>query len=528
MSRYTEIPEKIKEEYKDKMQDLELGETPKRSISKKNIGYWMKHTTGLTPYTWQYYVMKRFIDSIRQEDPENQIWCTARQFMGKTTAICTIALHSVLFNTMPIKSKGGFTHIGIVSRSDKQSKKIIANIRNIMSMADRHVQRLSGGKYKNYVSNMLGNKPSDSNNKSELTFRRNGGDGKKLGVISTYPPTDAIVGETLSALFCDEAAIYDDEDFFLRAAFPTLNMTNGPAILASTPRGPQGYFYKLFDPNNEFNIEGKKFRKVWFNWEYIEKERFIEKVKDKRDMYMTTGKEKLFEQEYNAKFITTANSFFDNETIEKSEDPEMSRMNSYDKKCDMGIDFGVTNSQTVITISMMDNDGIIRLLYHYMYEAGKDDSLLEDVQDLYNKFNIQRIIVDDCSQGHHWIKKMERAGLPIKKMGFKADKTKKFTQFRAAMNDDKIRFYPNKSLKNQLRVIKAKEGVRSTKITSPQKANDDFVDSFIMSSYYYLDGKKGVKMHSWDESNYDKDNVSSYVKKYKKRKDRYGKMSRMW
>jgi len=57
---------------------------------------------------------------------------------------------------------------------------------------------------------------------------------------------DLIRGDSLALLLVDEAAWVEEEAFL--AALPMLGMTDGTAILASTPGGPSGLLFDLFNP----------------------------------------------------------------------------------------------------------------------------------------------------------------------------------------------------------------------------------------------------------------------------------------
>lgn len=65
---------------------------------------------------------------------------------------------------------------------------------------------------------------------------------------------ELIRGDTLDLLLCDEAAWVEDDAF--AAALPMLGMSQGSAILASTPGGPDGLFFDLFNDEDGEKSEG--------------------------------------------------------------------------------------------------------------------------------------------------------------------------------------------------------------------------------------------------------------------------------
>ena len=215
---YTEIPQKIKDKRDEICSPLKPGETASISQAKKDIGYFMYHSLGMKPYHWQYYAFQRY------KTGKHQLWCTPRQYLGKSTALAVMALHSVFYNMMPIASKGNKTIVGIISRSDSQSKKMITDIRNLLYQGDEWVARLTGGKVTSYFSSRFSTKKNDANSKTQITLR-NPSTGKILGVIKSLPPTDAARGETFSTVFCDEAAFFEDDDFFIHDEAFTKNIS---------------------------------------------------------------------------------------------------------------------------------------------------------------------------------------------------------------------------------------------------------------------------------------------------------------
>lgn len=487
---YTQISQKTIEERDSVCESPKLGESVSKTKAKEDIGYFTYHQLGMKPYAWQYQAFKQFRNS-----PKHQLWCTPRQYMGKSTALAIIALHSCIYNLYPIESKGNKTIIGIVSRSDEQSKKLVADIKTMMWKGDDHVERITGGKVKNFFTQYLSSAQDYAQTKSEMTFVEPR-TGKVIGQIICLPPTDRVRGYTFSHLLMDEVAFFEDDEFFLTIAAPTLNITKGKMVMTTTPNGQRGFFFKVFDP---FDIEPTNdFDRIWLNWEHIEIDDFRQKVIETRDLYYVTGKAKKFEQEYEAKFTAAVNNYFDPEKVDDAMDKELQKWNSYDKPTDMGIDFGMVNSRTVITISRYCDDDVIRLIYHYIYPYGTDNSLVLDVKELVKRFNVQRVIVDNCPEGYHFIQLMKEEGLNLKEMTFRKEKVAKYGQFRAKLYSGKIKFYRFEELSAEMKAMEEEETVRSTRISKPSGGTDDIVDSFVMSVYYFIEDNNKLKFYDWD------------------------------
>jgi len=480
---YSTIPQSIIKERDEICIPLGKGESVKKSLAKENIGYFMYHQLGLKPYAWQYMAFKEF-----RKQNKHQIWATSRQYLGKTTAIAMMALHSVVYNMYPSEGLHNRTVIGVISRTEEQSKKIIKDIRDLMYRGDEQISRITGGKITKFFDNMLSTTKSSANSKTEITLTN----GCR---IIALPPTDRVRGYTFSQLFCDEAAFFENDEFFLEIAFPTLSKTNGKMVLTSTPNGQKGFFFKVFDPFEQ-GEERQDFNKIWLYWKHIENPDEIEKVMVTKDMYYSTGRGIKFEQEYETKFTATVDTFLDSDKVDEGIDKSSTKLTQFDGKTDMGIDVGYVDARTVITISYIDKDKVSHLIYHYIYPQKNDLTLISDVQKLIPRFNVQRIIIDDCPASGHIIQRMKEIGLNVKPMSFKKDKVRKYGEFRAQLYKGKIKYYNLKDMIHEMKALQEEETLKSTRISKPQGGSDDIIDSFLMSLYYYIESNKGIRL--WD------------------------------
>jgi hypothetical protein len=157
--------------------------------------------------------------------------------------------------------------------------------------------------------------------------------------------------------------------------------------------------------------------------------------------------------------------------------------------CDMGIDFGgQRRSRTVITITKLNPDTKqIMRLFHKAYPVQRDLNLIDDVEALLSQFNVQRIIPDDCPEGDHLIRQMkERKGWNLHPMNFRADKVKKYGAFRSAVNKGLVKSYEDPELKVEMKALENSEGSRQSLIQAAPGYTDDFIDSFVMSAYFFV------------------------------------------
>jgi len=373
------------------------------------------------------------------------------------------------------------TKIGIISKTEQQAMKIISDIKEYIKLGDLHVERITGGKVKNYFSNKVDRGQTASNNKSQITFN-NG------CTIISLPPTGKIKGYSFSYLFIDEAAHIDNPDTYYIDSEPTVNATNGTIVLTSTPNGRQGFYFDIFDP---FDDQDKhEYKRLWLHYEDLHNQDMIDRILEKKQQYYARGQEKRFQQEYDAMFTVQASAFFENDDLVDMFDDTLEKLNTYEGACDLSVDFGMVNSHTVITITRLNKDNIIERMYHHRYEFGKDDNLLEDIASLKERFNVKRIIPDDCPEGYTIIQEMEKKGWNVKPMSFRRDKVNKYFTFRSWLRQRKIKSYKDKVLEQEMAALQEEETVRSTKIYKPYGGTDDMIDSFVMSCYFYLEPKQ--------------------------------------
>lgn len=498
---YTKIPKEVIDERDEICTPLTVGETVSMRKAKDSITYFCYHQLGITPYAWQHMLFNKVI-----KDDQDILACTPRQ-VGKSFAVAVTALHHVTYNTLPIASKGKRTIMGIASKSEGQSKKIIKDIRALMDIGDDHIHRKYG--VKDFFKSRLSVKQSDTNSKTQLTFREpvSKWDGKKkikvpegkiVGEIIAVPATESARGNTFSKLFMDEAAFFEMDDFYSTVAEPTLRSTNGHSIVTTTPHGQRGWFFKVFDPFDDTYVENPYYR-LWLHWEHIENEQEKEAVLTKQKNMEQSGEIRQFEQEYEARFTSDASSFFDAERVDEMFDKTMTPWDRYDKPTELGIDVGFETSRSVVTISRLGSDGIIRRVWHNVYPQGNDMSLVEDVIKLIPLYNVQRVIIDHCPAASGMIQDFRKRGVNIKLMSFKKDKSAKYFQFRSKMYKGLIKSYPDRKLSAEMKALEEIEGIRSTRIEKPKSGSDDSIDSFVISTYFYIEDSKGLRTYDLDE-----------------------------
>lgn len=460
------------------------------------------HKLGIRPYKYQHMLYKNLMK-------QKKIILTKSRQIGISTAIEIIALWAATTNAFP---SGIFknTKIGIVSKSDKQSKKVLLDIKKIMAMADSRnsntefAMKLDDSKYA-------------PNNMYELSF-------KNKCFIKCFPPTDSIRGESLDIVFVDEGAFVED-DIFYDSIEPTTSKSDGKIIIASTPNGQKGFFFELFDPWDKYKTHN--YNRYWFYWKQCEDVIQRKIIKSKFYEAREKGTLKNFDQEYNAKFTVDEEAFFDSTDVNNAVDHNMSMELEWKKSpCSLSIDYGITKAATVLTVKTKVNK-IIRTLFQW---AGFDfdENLLMDksfehsIPNMLERYSIQDIYVDDCPQGNRTNKEMENEGYPVKRIYFSSGqggmgtKHKMYYGYRGALKKGLIKFPEIKELMIEMKALMEVRMKVTTSIGKPKNGTDDRIDGEVMASIPFIESQgdfyaeivepdKKQRINAWNRARYDED-----------------------
>jgi hypothetical protein len=211
------------------------------------------------------------------------------------------------------------------------------------------------------------------------------------------------------------------------------------------------------------------------------------------------GKRDEVQRGYYCRFVKGESSYFDPEDVRRCfAQEDYAPFTSFNKPCDLGIDFGgQVTSKTVLTISYLDDTGTIRRIFVQSYPVGKDNELVNDVALIRQSFNIQRIIVDDCPAGQTFIKQMEDKGWELYRMNFRSEKVKKYGAFRVALKRGYIRSFQDDVLKAEMYALESTPGARQSNIQHAPGYTDDFIDSFLMSTYFFIEDEERLEVFQW-------------------------------
>ena len=486
---------------------------------------------GVQLYAWQVYflmLIKRAVDSKNNRLltylTREFLALTSRQ-IGKSTAIAIFCLWACVFNKYPGTLHNN-TIAGIVSASDVQSKKLLYEMKKFLnsgnivmaSYLDDQGKSIFG---KEFFKSLLNE--TEPNNTTTITFKAYDEKihgkyvlkGSRYGsVIKSYPPTSSVLGETFTIVIEDEAGKSDSisDQFHYDYIYPTGNSTDALRIYTSTPWTPSGFFYRMADPYDEF--EKTECERVLFTIDAIRIEApdYYNKVKKDIDRWISDGKLNEVQRAYYCMFVKGEKNYFNPDMVNDCFKTDYLMYEEYPSLCDMGIDFGgQVTSRTVITISAMTDTGEIRRLYSKAYQVGEDGTLIDDVAGLLKRFNVQRIIPDDCPAGQFLIRVMKEKGWNIQPMVFRTDKVKKYGAFRSKLNRNKALSYVDADLKTEMMAMEQAETARQSLIMHAPGYTDDLIDSFVMSCYFYVDEEDDFNFYSANEDD-DDEEVTRYAK----------------
>jgi hypothetical protein len=432
-----------------------------------------------------------------------------------STALAILAIWCCVFNKAPVK-KGSFrnTLFGIVSAGDEQAKTLLNEIKKYLYTGDTHMAEYVDAEGKpmfgeTFFTSLLSKNQSDSNNKSTVTFAKHipsvHGDillaGSKVGsTIRCWPPTDIVLGKTLTVAVIDEAGRLEKitDEFVTEFFLPTTSANGGITIYTSTPWIPAGHFYRMVNPDGTFDDRADV---CMFSIDAIKTEGADQYnfVNDKLIApLIRDGKRDEVQRAFYCRFVKGETAYFDPEDVRKCFSENSAPLTSFKQPCDLGIDFGgQVVSKTVFTISYLDEKATIRRIYSHFYPVGGDNELVNDIALLFKSFNIQRIIVDDCPAGQTFIKSMEDRGWEVHRMVFRADKVKKYGAFRVALKRGYIKSYNDDLLKAEMYALENTPGARQSNIQHAPGYTDDLIDSFLMSTFFFIEDEERLEAFQW-------------------------------
>lgn len=434
---------------------------------REDILKFSKFMIGFTPRPYQAYLFDKIIK-------HQKVAVVKGRQIGFSTSLALFCLWSAWFNKFPAGAKKN-TEITVISKDDQSAKDLLQLIKDFMYMGDKH------------MSNFLKGKPEHSTQIFSKEMVKNNVDELKLNngcVIRSYPPTGKIRHTANSLIILDEFAFInstDPEAFYYTDVLPTISETGGKIVVSSTPNGFGGIFYEIIDP------EEKKAKHEFYRMMVPFTINTSKKYQENVAMLKEHMDESKYAQEYLCDFTQNDVSFFQSRKIKEMFDENVNDLilDKYEYVC--GIDYGMTEARTVITLCTKI-DEIIYRVYYKEFESGWDiNGVIPFMTGLKDRFNISKIIVDDCPQGDAVNKKMMEMGWNIELFDFHTKKIETYCAFRQKLNKGEIKMAYDAETECQFLEMQQEESkTGKLMIHKRRSGRDDICDSMILSSSHYL------------------------------------------
>lgn len=451
------------------------------------FAYWMLGIR-LRPYQMQ------AIDTLYENNDVALAWSRRT---GKSTIVKIQVLHTAVFNLLPGTITGTTWNI-ILQDQDIANSLYIEPLHEMMEKGDKIVNtNFKGALGENFFTSKLVTR-RDKFGKvraNQITLITETG----VSRINTLPPTNKAIGREGNiagdeiAKWKDNPKVKDEFKYFDQIMAIKKDNPKLKAIFLSTPEGDADLFAKeIFDPNNQ--SKNNNFVKVWFPYWARTDEQWLGEMKITREKAISVKRLQLFQQEYEAKFITISDPYFDlEEHINKNITKDFNWRQAYERiqPCSIGIDWGGSmKSRTVICIYKwtLNEKDIIKPINIIRYEVGEDlDNFEKDVMNIKKNYNVKFVTVDN--KGGRWmiprLQKIFGAGRVIP-FNFAVDKVAGYELFREALGKNQIELPNYTPLINEMRNFNQKLKPSSTAGT------DDCIDACMMAAQPFITNKQST------------------------------------
>jgi hypothetical protein len=467
------LSEKDKEDYYSRMN---LEGQWKLSIMRDDPVRFAKFMLGITLRDYQCVLFNKI------EDSKRLAIVKARQ-IGFSTAIAAYCLWYAWFNKHP-SGVNNNTKICVISKDDDAAKKLLQSIKDMMYKGDAYMAQFLQGKSEYTTSLFSSQKVID--NMDQLTLR-NG------SIIYSFPPTGKVRGTSNDILFIDEFAFLNSTDkgkFLYTDALPTLSQTDGKLIISSTPNGYGDLFYELIDPDDK--LPKHLFERYMFPYSVNDDPSYVDQVKMLKDHVS----EIEFKQEYECDFTQNSVTFFNAKKVKDMFDETVNQMPLDGNEYVCGMDYGMTESRSVVTLSTKIGDHIYRAYFKEFEEGWDINNTIPFIEALRDRFNIVKVVVDDCVQGDAINRQMLDRGWNVELFDFHTMKEENYCALRNQINKGHVKMAHDKQTEKQFLELEQEETkTGKLSIHKPRSGRDDIVASMVLSARPFLESSKQVKVY---------------------------------
>lgn len=253
----------------------------------------------------------------------------------------------------------------------------------------------------NRVSNLISTSPLKSRvtraTRTTIQFDN------KSEIIALPASENLLRGYTAHMIICDEAA-FMPEQLITNIIFPMISSTQGYAIFLSTPWGRNHFFYKAFmDPNYSVH-------RVKSSESPLITPQFLEEMRHN----MT---EQAFQMEYEAEFVESANSFFQQDLIRQCvvNDPPTELIEGLEDNIPegnyyAGVDFGKLKDYSAIAVVKREDHNLTLVYLHEFALGTAYTNVINHLARTHQRFNFQKVIVDQTGIGEPVLDELKSQG----------------------------------------------------------------------------------------------------------------------
>lgn len=347
--------------------------------------------------------------------------------------------------------------------------------------------------------------------------------------ITSKPGTSAIRGGKKD-MYYDEAAFIKEFKELYQAGLPAITRGEGRVTVVSTPFGESGLYHELWNEDkwshhkvpwweSRFMVRGAILPDGTPNYEPVEEATALAPEMGTIERVDRFGSEKLqdilhsglrddliaFQTEYECMFVDEAEAYFPWDLVMSCKDnrlPVWSHWpDGYEWNGDglaIGVDLAKERDSTVFTVvGHYTEDDIpkAKVLYTYETQADYADQFVA-LQKLVVKTRARRVSIDATGPGQIFYERASREGLgkPVMIEGINFTNAKKeewATQFKAALQDEHVKFPNNKKLLEQIHGIKRTKTANNFFKFAGEK--DDYFWSLMLAMYG--NGTRPVKFY---------------------------------
>lgn len=203
--------------------------------------------------------------------------------------------------------------------------------------------------------------------------------------------TDSLRGNSVHYLIIDEAA-YISEITFNEIILPTTSTVGRKIFLCSTPRGKKNILYKYYQLGRTDLVKRKKSFK---SFKFTYKDNILAN-KELIQIFKESLNEDQFKQEFEAEFIDAASVFKNVNDICTRKRPNIGYILPENIKklignCVIGVDIGLKNDRTVISIMSLEGDYQVDIIAHRYLNS---NSIKQAIKETILKYQATKCVIE--------------------------------------------------------------------------------------------------------------------------------------